>query len=164
MEFGIWLAIFSTLLAITTFILGFLWQLRTINYHQYITHYLNFLSCYENKMDKSASQYLAHFETYKDNANSSKNAFVIALISCVIFGFAWLSIVIIEIIAVFRNGFCITVNMVYIILSIAALVILFIAIYIAIHPHRKNLFNVIEPPDDVKNAVSDFKKKQKNPY
>lgn len=86
-----WLAIYSTLLAISTFVAGHFWQLRTVNYHQCINYHMSLLSC-ERQTDKIeiALLHRKRFDTYKVMTERSQCATMYAALSVVLFAIGWL--------------------------------------------------------------------------
>lgn len=161
MEPVIWLAIFSTLIAISTFTTGLLWHLRTVNFHQYVTHYMNFYSHHKEEPQDTrnvASEYLALSDSYKHSAENAFISSALALLSTLLLGVGWLSTVLCFV-KLERVCECFLISSL-ILSSIAVLLLIISILNVAIY-HRKYLFKTPELSNNINEAICEHKKNKK---
>jgi len=164
MDLVIWLAIYSTLLAISTFIAGFVWQLRTVNYHQYVDYSMSCYTHFTKKQDHKkpdhkeiAARHCKLSDDYKASAENAINSFFCAFASVVLLAIGWCSIVVCLVIRSMSWGKDCT-SIILTLLILVAIVALIAAVIVIWWPHRKNIGKVVELPEEIEQTKDQCRK------
>ena len=141
-------AIFSTLLAISTFVTGQIFQLRTVNLHKFHDHCLTFFSLHQQGQEEAEKIYAERISGYETNADNAWRAFWISLGGTAIFLLGWLASTICWLCQVW------TCYALYpIILAVVGIGVLGLSVGSVLHFHREYLKENPGADDDIKKVL-----------